>query len=66
MKILLLAVMSFIILLPSVFSQEPWGQLLIPGVEPVSDGDRLKLRARMPLRPRRPQQSLPAAGLFGG
>jgi hypothetical protein len=50
----------------SVFCQEPWGQLLIPGVDPVSDTDRLKLRAKTPLRPRRPQQPLPSAGLFGG
>jgi hypothetical protein len=48
-----------------VFSQEPWGQLLIPGVEPVSAADRLRLRARTPLRPKRPQQAPPATGLFG-
>jgi hypothetical protein len=48
-----------------VFSQEPWGQLLIPGIEPVSDTDRLKAKARAPLRPRRPQHAPPAEGLFG-
>lgn len=47
----------------SVFSQEDTGQLLIAGVEPVSDGDRLRLRAEAPLRGRAGQRP-PPPGLF--
>lgn len=46
----------------SVFSQEATGQLLIAGVEPVSDHDRLRLRAEAPLRGRAGQR--PPPGLF--
>lgn len=49
----------------SVYSAEPTGQLLVPGVEPVTDRDRLALLAAMPLRPRKGQRPLPATGLFG-
>lgn len=48
----------------SIYSEEPTGQLLIPGVEPVSDQDRLRRQAEAPLHARLRQRSLPASGLF--